>query len=449
MKMNRRNFLKNAAATAGVLSIPTVVPSSVFGKTAPSNKVHLASIGVGGQGSGLLRNASYNESAVVVAVSDCFASRRQNALNSIKEIYAQQGREKEFCAKEYADFRELLAREDIDGIIIATPDHWHVPVAYRAVQAGKDVYVEKPLGTSMEDGFKLRKLIQEKSAVFQYGTQQRSDRYFQMACELTRNGYIGELKSMDVWCDSIGNHELTGKTVPTEPVPADLDYDRWLGPAPKKPYSTVRCTSAGSWHIYDYALGFIAGWGAHPLDIAQWGNDSENTAPIKYEGTGTVPTGGLFNTVSHWDLNCTYANGVKMHFMDRFTAMPVVTSYYDKADQHGTTFHGTEGWVTVRRGRIDFSDEKMRRIKLKDTDVPVYKSFDHMGNFIDCIKSRKKTTSTVEAAVQSDLISHLGNAVVRLNQSVQWDPKAEKVVGDNAREVYDVICRTEREPWAI
>jgi hypothetical protein len=448
MKMNRRIFLKNTAVTAGAFAIPTIVSSSVFGETAPSNRVHLASIGVGGQGSGLMRNALYNDKAQIVAVSDCFASRRQKALDTIKEIYTQQGREKDIGAKAYADFRELLGREDIDGVIVATPDHWHVPVAMHAVQAGKDVYVEKPLGVSVDYGFKLRKLVQEKSAVFQYGTQQRSDRYFRMACELAQNGYIGELKSIDAWCDSVGDNEYTKIIPPTEPVPADLDYDRWIGPAPMKPFSKVRVSNRGAYHIYDYALGYIAGWGAHPLDIAQWGNNSENTAPIKYEGTGTIPTGGLFDTVSSWDIHCTYANGVKMHFMDHATAVPIVNQYYPTLRVHGTTFHGSEGWVTVRRGAIDFSDEALRRVKLKDTDTHLYKSGSHMGNFIDCIKSRKKPISTIEAAVQSDLISHLSNAVVRLGHSINWDPKKEQVVSD-AQAVNKVLNRSLRKPWAV
>lgn len=465
MKMNRRGFLKSMAVTTGAFAIPTIVPSSVFGETAPSNQVHLGCIGVGGQGTGLMKNALHNDSAKVVAICDCFASRREAALNTIKEIYMQQQRVTDIGAKAYADFRELLERKDIDGVIIATPDHWHVPLAFHAVQAGKDVYVEKPLGVSLDYAFKLRKLVQDKKAVFQYGTMQRSDRYFRTACELTRNGYIGRLEKMDVWCFSLGDRDyIKGdsaylkvippgseytRTIPTtQPVPADLDYDRWLGPAPVKPYCDVRVSNIGAYHIYDYALGFIAGWGAHPLDIAQWGNNTDTTAPIHYEGTGTIPTGGLFDTISFWDMHCTYANGVKMHFMDHQTAVPVVTSYYPKPQDHGTTFHGAEGWITVRRGAIDFSDETLRRVKLKDNDVHLYESGNHMGNFIDCIKSRKPTISTIEAAVQSDLISHLCDASVRLSQSIEWDPQKEQVIG-NREAVNNVINRSLRKPWTI
>lgn len=445
MKMNRRNFLKTTAAAAGTFALPAIVPSSVFGASAPSNRVGVGCIGAGVRGGILLKEALYLKQAQVVAVSDCFASKRKAAIETIKEIYNQEGRPADANAKEYADFQELLACKDIDAVIVATPDHWHVPAAMRAVGSGKDVYVEKPLSVSVDTGFALRKLVQDKKAVFQYGTQQRSDHYFRFACELTRNGYIGKLQNIDVWCASVGGHKLTTTMPPAESVPADLDYDRWIGPAPTKPYSTARCTNEGAYHIYDYALGYIAGWGAHPLDIAQWGNNTDTTSPIFYEGAGTVPTGGLFDTVSAWDIHCSYANGVKMHFMDNGTAIPVVSSYYAKLQDHGTTFHGDEGWITVRRGAIDFSDEKLRRVKLKDNELHLYQSQSHMGNFIDCVKDRKKPISTIEAAVQSDLISHLSNAVVRLNRSIRWDTEKEQVVADS--QVYQTLNRSLREPW--
>lgn len=450
-KSNRRQFIKNSAFAA---VIPTIVPSSVFGKSAPSNKVNLASIGVGGRGSALLRGALNLEQARVVAVSDCFESRRQRALNRIKEVYTRKKRTEEVGVKAYSDFREMLQRDDIDGVLIASQDHWHVPLSIYAIKAGKDVYVEKPLGVSVDYGFKLRKLVQDKKAVLQYGTQQRSDQYFRFGCELTRNGYIGELKSIDSWCAGSrapGTYakvfgQFNPLTPPTTP-PADLDYDRWIGPAPMKPYTANRVTSWGTYHIYDYALGFIAGWGAHPLDIAQWGNDTDETAPIHYEGTGTIPKGGLFDTIAEWDVHCKYANGVKMHFMDTITALPVVKKYHPSPRDHGTTFHGTEGWVSVRRGSLDLSDEKLRRIKLKDSDVHLTVSKNHLGNFVDCIKSRKKPISPVEAAVQSDLISHLSNAAIRLKRPVKWDPKSEQVIGDT--ELANSLNRKLRAPWKV
>ena len=368
---------------------------------------------------------------------------------NINNTYGNKG------AKGYADFREMLAREDIDGVIISTQDHWHVLLSIYAVQAGKDVYVEKPLGVSVDYGFKLRKLVQDSGAVLQYGTQQRSDIYFRKACELARNGYLGELKTIDAWCPGLrtggyyanafaSNHE---KITPPIAPPADLDYDRWVGPAPIKPYTNNRVTCWGSYNIYDYALGYIAGWGAHPLDIAQWGNNTDETAPVHYEGTGKIPEGLLYDTIEEWDMQCTYANGVKMHFMNELAAMPVVKKYHPRPIDHGTTFHGSEGWVSVHRGGMYCSDDKLRRIKLKDTDEHLYESKNHMGNFIECIKTRKKPISPIEAAVQSDLISHLSNAAIRLKRPIKWDPKKEQIMGDD--EAAKSINRKMRSPWSV
>ena len=448
-KTHRRQFLKQTAFAA---AFPTIISSTALGNSKvppPSERVNLGFIGVGNRGSSLLRGACYIDNAQVVAVCDCFSSRRQRALKTISDIYTQQGRTSN--AKDYADFRDLIARKDIDGVVIATPDHWHVPAAYYTVQAGKDVYVEKPLGVSVDYGFKLRKLIQDKKAIFQYGTQQRSDYYFRFACELTRNGYIGKLESIDAWCPALGfGPNITEKwpaDIATKTPPAGFDYDRWLGPAPVAPYNDVRVTNTGAYHIYDYALGFIAGWGAHPLDIAQWGNDSEETAPIHYEGTGKINPGSLFDTIGIWDVNCKYANGVTMRFMDDKSAIPRVKEYHPNPKNHGTAFRGSEGWVSVRRGSIYFSDEKLRRLKLKSTDEHLYKSKNHMGNFVECIKARKKPISTIEAAVQSDLISHLSNAAIRFKRPVKWDPKKEQVIGDS--ELAKSLNRKMRAPWKV
>lgn len=452
---NRRQFLKQAAFA---VAIPTIITSTALGKgdiPAPSERVNLGFIGTGTRGSGLLGWALQNKQAQVVAVSDCFASRRQRSLKAISDGYAAQGRKADTPARDYADFRQMLEREDIDGVVIATQDHWHVPLSIYSIEAGKDVYVEKPLGVSVDHGFKLRKLVQDKSAILQYGTQQRSDHYFRFVCELARNGYLGELQSIDTWCAGMrapGRYaDLFKKLHPLTPAktpPANIDYDRWVGPAPMKPYTDNRVTESGTYHIYDYALGFIAGWGAHPLDIAQWGNNTDETAPVHYEGKGTIPTDGLFDTIAEWDVHCKYANGVNMNFMDTITAMPVVKKYHPRPQEHGTTFHGSEGWVSVHRGGMYCSDENLRRIKLKDSDVHLYESKDHMGNFIDCVKSRKKPISPIEAAVQSDLISHLSNAAIRLGQPIKWDPEKEKVIGEEVI-INKTLNRTLRKPWSI
>ncbi len=384
---------------------------------------------------------------------DCFASRRAQAAKTIEDRYADLAGKPDWKGvKTYGDFRELLADKEIDGVVIATPDHWHVPLGMYAVAAGKDVYIEKPLGVAMRWAWKLRELINKKKAVFQYGTQQRSSQNFRFACELVRNGYIGELQRIEAWCSGMrapGNYKAVfdqfhNKTAPL-PVPEDLDYEMWLGPAPKSPYCEPRCTCWGTYHVYDNALGFIAGWGAHPLDIAQWGNNSDDSAPVSYEGTGTIPTGGLFDTIAEWDVHCRYANGVKMRFMDTLTAQPVVT--YRNFHDHGTTFFGTEGWVSVDRAGLHFSDPEMLRTKLKPNDTPLYVSVSQQGNFVDGILNRQPTINSIESAVNSDLISHLSDIAIRLKRKIEWNPKTETIIND--AEATERLDRPLRAPWKI
>jgi predicted dehydrogenase len=236
-----------------------------------------------------------------------------------------------------------------------------------AARAGKDMYVEKPLSTSLAWEMELRKAVKRNRSVFQYGTQQRSSSDFRIACELARNGYIGEIKRVEAWCPDISEQfdrfhvKQYGSTEPA-PIPAGLDYNMWLGPAPQTPYTVDRCTQFGTYHIYDYALGFIAGWGAHPLDIAQWGLGKDHTSPVYYEGSGEIPIKGLYDTVSQWDIHCRYADGLPMRFMSERPAKPVVMKYRDKWNSHGTTFFGTEGWVSVDRSGLYTSDPKLKKI---------------------------------------------------------------------------------------
>ncbi|MCX6926668.1 MAG: Gfo/Idh/MocA family oxidoreductase, partial [Verrucomicrobia bacterium] len=281
---SRRSFLKTAGALGSALVIPTIIPATVLGQAAPSKRVALGHIGVGGQGGGLLSGFLGVPQSQSVAVCDPFKERRDAAARTVEQRYAAERTQGTYQGcKTYNDFRELIARKDIDAVVVATPDHWHVPIAIAAVRAGKDVYVEKPLGISMEHDKMMRQAVHQHGAIFQYGTQQRSfDQHCGFAAELVRNGYIGEIKAVNVIAP---NGETGGKAEP-QPVPEGLDYDLWLGPAPVKPYTHDRVIGTGRWHIYDYAIGFIAGWGAHPLDIAHWGYPH---IPVSYEGTGRIP----------------------------------------------------------------------------------------------------------------------------------------------------------------
>jgi hypothetical protein len=422
---SRRTFLKQALGAAVIM--PTLIPARVLGAAAPSKRVALGHIGVGGQGGGVMQGMLGLQQGQSVAVCDPLRARREAAARQVEQHYAAQRSQEKFTGcKAYADFREVLAREDIDAVVVATPDHWHVPIALAAVRAGKDAYVEKPLGLSMEQNQALRAAVHLHGAVFQYGTQQRCfSTHCAFACELVRNGYVGELKAVHVVAP---NGETGGKATPA-PVPDGLDYDLWLGPAPEAPYAHDRVMGTGRWHIYDYAIGFIAGWGAHPLDIAHWGYPH---IPVEYEGTGTIPTEGLFDTVVNWDVRGRYASGVE---------------YTLKAGSDKTTFVGTQGWVAASRGGIEANPTSLLKIKIKPDEIHLLQDNHHYRNFLDCVLARKTPASDIDSAVQSDFMSHLGDIAIRTGQRIQWDPTRETIVGNEmARRM---MRRAMRAPWTI
>ena len=454
MSKTRRSFISSIgkAAIAG-FGAPTIVPASALGQSnrpSPSDRIILGHIGVGGRGTALLRSFLEIDDGQSLAVCDPFTDRRMERSAEIDEYYSNAELRTYHGTAAYNDFRELLARPDIDAVVIATPDHWHVPIAIAAVKAGKDVYVEKPLGISIHENLAMRQAIRETGAIFQYGTQQRSWHQFRFACELVRNGLIGRLETIHAWCSDISSQEqnfntpVTGSQQPA-PIPEGLDYHMWLGPAPWSPYTIDRCTSFGTYHHRDNSLGFIAGWGAHPLDIAQWGNDSDDTAPVEYEGRGEVNK-GLYETVRWWDFHCTYENGVKMRFTSHPKALEFLDYHPDPRD-HGTTFLGDSGWVSVDRYGIYTDPPSLLSTKLKPSDLHLRERHNHYAHFVECVRSRLSSISPVNTAVQSDIISHLCNISVRIDRPLRWNPKAEMILDDD--EARRFMKRTLKTPWTI
>jgi len=426
--VTRRGFISMAASAAAA---PYVITSQALGQGAvppASERVTLGHIGVGGQGSGLLRGFIHQELCQSVATCDPFKDRRENWAKHVEEHYSKhkdQGGSYEGCTP-YEDFRELLDREDIDAVVIATPDHWHIPIAVAAVRAGKDIYVEKPLGVSIEQNKALRQEVERYGAIFQYGTQQRCfNTHCAFACELVRNGYIGELKRIDV----IAPDGAIGGDPTPQQVPEGLHYDLWLGPAPVTPYTHDKVVGTGRYHCYDYSLGFIAGWGAHPLDIAHWGYPQ---IPVVYEGTGFIPTEGLFDTVVHWDVKGTYASGVS------FTLKP---------GSDKTTFVGTEGQVAASRGGIRADPPSLLQIELKPGDERLLQDNHHYRNFLQAVKTRSAPVSDIASACQSDFISHLGNIAIRTGREIHWDPETETIIGDDCAQRMQI--RSLRPPWCV
>ena len=419
--LGRRTFLTGAAAA---VTAPMILPSArLFGAAAPSNMLNIAVIGCGERAEDVVLTNEPYTSVRFVATCDPFADRAAVYAKRLNEKYHT-----DVC-KPYRDFREIIERKDIDGVAVFTPDHWHVPVAFLAARNHKDMYVEKPLGVAMTWAWKLRDEIIKNKVIFQYGTQQRSARQFRQACDLVLNGYIGNIKSVDAWCSGIETDRHA--VLREEPVPAGFDYDLWTGPAVKHPYQSERVSCLGAWHCRNTALGFIAGWGAHPLDIAQWGLAMDGSGPVAYEGSGDFPTDKteLFDTTRHWDIQCAYANGVKMHFMDHETAKPAVKAYHYRVHDHGTVFHGEEGWVGVdREAMFSHDNNKLRKLVFKPTDKHLPVSDNHFANFLDCIRSRQQPVSHFEAALRSDTISHLSEIVIRTKTPLKWDPKAEQLI---------------------
>lgn len=412
---SRRHFLGGVIAAAVA---PQFIPSRVLGgETAPSRKIQLGHIGTGGQGSGVLQNFLSVEGAVSVAIADPYQARREAAGKRVKD---SQGHE----PKLYNDFRELLADKSIDAVVIATPDHWHVPVGLAAVRAGKDVYIEKPLGHTLAQNQAMLDACRKHQRVFQYGTQQRSQELLKRGIELVLNGYIGDLQRIEVWAPA----GRGGGSLAEIPVPAGLDYDLYLGPAPMKPCSKDRITNQGSYHCSDYSIGFIAGWGAHPLDIAIWGLDYDQHGPAKFRGTGDFPTpDALFNNCATWDVEIEFGGGVQMHFMSNNHAKAIVSKYRQNWCDDGTTFYGSKGWISLSRGGVAASNPDWFKLRECEGSRRVLYHNRYYKSFVDSVRERAPSIAPIEDAVRSDALSHLALLAIQSGGDVIWDPQTYQI----------------------
>jgi predicted dehydrogenase len=411
----RRRFLTSSTAA---IAAPLVMPASrLFGADAPSKTIRLGHIGVGGQGTGLLQNFLSVKGAMSVAIADPFRQRREAAAQRVK---ASQGHD----PKLYNDFRELLADDSIDAVIIATPDHWHVPIGLAAVRAGKDVYIEKPLGHTLAQNKAMLDACVKHDRVFQYGTQQRGQEIMRRGIELVLNGYIGDIERIDIWAPG----GKGGGSLEEIPVPDGLDYDLYIGPAPMKPCTKDRITSAGSWYCSDYAIGFIAGWGAHPLDISIWGLDYDQQGPFKIRGTGTIATpDALFNTITTWDVRMEFAGGIATHFMSDEIAKPIVEGYRKNWEGDGTTFFGPKGWVSISRGGYAASNPDWFREEPKEGARRVPYQRNYYAAFVDAVRDHTPSVSPIGDAVRSDALSHLSVLAIQSGGEIVWDPKEYRI----------------------
>ncbi len=440
--LSRRNFLKTAAGSTGLaMTAPMFIPSSVFGANAPSNRIAVACIGTGSQGMGHVNNFTQMDDVLLAAVCDVerFSTNyggshkgkelgRLPAKNRVEKYYAEKSPAGSYKGcDDYEDFRELLERKDIDAVVITTPDHWHVPISLAALAAGKDVYCEKPLTLTVSEGRILSDAVKKYDRVFQTGSQQRSDKNFRKACELVRNGRIGKITSVEVGiADNNVENPLDWKE---EPVPEGFNYNLWLGPAPQAPYTPMRCHYCFRF-LMDYSGGQMTNWGAHNLDIAQWGLGMDDSGPVEVVGKGEFPHKGLFSTPDNVELEYTYANGVKL---------------YLKTGGGHTKFIGTDGWIAVTRKKLEASRPDILNSEIAENEIHLYKSDDHRRNFIECIKSRKDPICTAEIGHRSSTVCHLGNIAMMVGRKLTWDPDKETFPNDWAANSF--LSRKMRNPW--
>ncbi|MBN1803818.1 MAG: Gfo/Idh/MocA family oxidoreductase [Sedimentisphaerales bacterium] len=428
-QISRRVFLKRTTLITGAsIGFPYIVSSPALGKAgtvAPSERITIGFIGVGGHGRAVnLKNFLGNADAQAVAVCDV----DRNNMNIAREMVNEQYGNKD-CAT-YTDFRLIIERDDIDAVMISTPDHWHVPISIMAAKAGKDVECEKPTLT-VEEGRKLCETMKRYNRVFQWSTEDRSVDVYHRMCELVRNGRIGKIHTIRVELPS--GPDSPGDATPM-PVPDGFDYDMWLGPAPYAPYTQDRIHWNFRW-IQDYSGGMLTDWGAHLLDGAQWGNDSEHTGPVEVEGKGVFCEGGLYDTAREFEIEYTYADGVRM----------IVTS-----GTPSLRFEGTEGWIGNRgwRAKLEAEPESILDSVIGPNEIHLYTCrAGEQRNFLDCVKSRKDCYFPHETGQRCFTIAHIGNISMILGRKLKWDPDTERFVDDE--QANRMLSRAMRSPWRI
>jgi len=388
----------------------------------------MGAIGLGGQGMHNLKNFLTCEDLRVLAVCDVDANHRQRAKQTVDAAYGNQD-----CAG-YNDFREMLARDDIDTVLIATPDHWHAILAIEAAKAGKDMYCEKPISLTIAEGRAVADTMQRYGTVYQSGTQRRSNACFRFAVEIAQSGLLGRLRELHCYLHN-------GPTCPPQkpvPVPNGFDYDLWLGPAPYEPYTPMRCHGNFRW-LYDYSGGQLTDLGAHFNDLAQWANGTQYSGPTEYEGWAEFPKEGLFNTPVRFGVVATYPDGVKMIIHDETEP---------GRGPLGNKFVGTEGWISVdNTGKVTASsDEILRRLSGAQQGGYEY-IMGHHRNFLDCVRTRAKTIAPAEVAHRSTTTCHIANICLRLGRKLTWDVERERFVNDPGAD--RMMARAMRSPWRL
>ena len=451
--MKRRNFLKNTVATtAGAIIIPSIVPSSVFGKSAPSNKINIGQIGCGRIAQTHdMPGTIQHEAARMIAVSDLDSNRMKDGKKLVENFYKKKtGSDNAVDVKMYGDYKDMLAAKNIDAVIISTPDHWHSQPALEAALAGKDIYLQKPTSLTVEEGRLLSDIVHRQGTVLQMGTQQRSMPQFRIAAELVRNGRIGKIHTVKIGLPG----DPSGPVFETGPVPKSLNYDMWLGSTPEMEYHEKlvhpqKGYSRPGWLRHEnYGAGMITGWGQHHYDSAAWGMDTEHTGPISVEAIAQFPKSGSWNVHGDFMVKHEYENGITVFTSGGYT--------------NGIEYIGEDGWIFVSRGSytasasdpvdkeksskaLNASDPKILESKIGEDEIHLYKSDEQHGNWLDCIKSRKQPISPIEIGHRSCSVCLVSHIAMKVPGVLNWNPATERFSNNDIAN--SMLSRPQRYPY--
>jgi Oxidoreductase family, C-terminal alpha/beta domain/Oxidoreductase family, NAD-binding Rossmann fold len=451
--LSRRKFLENTLKTGAAIAVPTIVPASVFGANAPSNRINIGAIGTGRiSRTHDMPGVWKYDNARIIGVCDLDTKRAGEAVTLVNDFYTKKQTRRYKGVKEYHDYRELLHNKDIDAVLISTPDHWHALCAIHAVEAKKDVYLQKPTSLTIAEGRALVKAVNKNNRIFQIGSQQRSSPQFRYAAELVRNGRIGQLKTVYVGLPG----DPSGEEEPEMPIPKNLNYDMWLGATPNVYYTEKRVHPQNGYdrpgwlRCEQFGAGMITGWGAHHVDSAHWGMNTELTGPVEIGGKADFPTKGLWNVHGIFTTEALYANGVKMIVSNELP--------------NGIKFEGTDGWIFVTRGAyratptdpipdtngvksLEASDPKILTSIIGKNEIHLTESSDHHGNWLESIKSRKQPIAPVEVAHRACSACLLHHIAMKLKRKVYWNPDKEEFTND--AEANAMISREMRAPYKL
>lgn len=454
MKTTRREFFKKSlTAGLGLIVTPTIVPASVFGPNAPSNRINIGAIGTGriSRDHDMPGVWKYDQ-ARIIAVADLDAHRVADAKVLVENYYSKKLGKKYSGVTTYDNYMDLLANKDVDAVLISTPDHWHAKIAIDAVRAGKDVYLQKPASLTIEEGRRMSDAVNATGRILQIGSQQRSMEQFRVACELVRNGRIGQLKKIEVRLPG----DPSGGNPEPMPIPDGFNYEMWLGQTPYVPYTIDRVHPQkgygrpGWLRCEQFGAGMITGWGAHHFDIAHWAMGKEYSGPIEISGKADFPTSGLWNVHGNYETEMLYDNGV------------IVTGTTDSREKpNGVLFTGSEGWIFVCRGAYSASandpksnasskaliasDPKILTSVIGENEIHLPRSKDHHGNWLESVRTRQQPIAPAEVAHRACSACLLQHIAMKLNRKLYWDPVNEHFKDDD--EANSMLSRPQRPPY--